>query len=189
MSWRLSQWASTLTRPPGQLPTANRQPKMTDPTKNPNWQSWPKAEKLVQLAAYHCDELKVREEPKGSNRGPWVDIYLRAAGVDPGNPWCAAFVTYLLQRVGQEQFPKHPAAVIEWSRWAEKSGHLVTEPKRGDLFFLLNSNGTGHIGIVLENKGTRIRTIEGNSNDDGSREGYAVVRHERPIRGLRFIRL
>jgi hypothetical protein len=35
-----------------------------------------------------------------------------------------------------------------------------------------------------------VHTIEGNSNNDGSREGYEVVRHLRPISHIQgFLRL
>lgn len=162
---------------------------MTDPLKWPNWSSLTLREQLVQLAAYHCDVLHSEESPRGSNSGPWVDRYLAAAGLDPGAPWCASFVTYLLKQCGYGVFPHGAGAVINWARWAEAGHKIVSKPERGDLFFLLHTDGTGHIGIVLENKGKTIRTIEGNSNDDGSREGYEVVRHERGIAGLRFIRL
>ena len=40
-------------------------------------------------------EIGVREVPPGSNRGPKVDVYLRAVGLDPAAgcyAWCAAFV-------------------------------------------------------------------------------------------------
>lgn len=146
-------------------------------------------ENFVQLAAHHCDVLKVKEEPKGSNRGPWVDKYLAAAGLEPGYPWCAAFVTYLLKQVKAMPKVNGPAAVVNWKRWAEKNGKIVEVPKRGDLFFYVHPNGTGHIGIVLENKGATFRSIEGNTNDDGSREGYEVCRRVRSVASCRFIRL
>jgi|SRR5579862_8596240 len=162
---------------------------MTDPIQTKDWAGWPLTERLVQLAAYHCDVLKVQEEPRGSNRGPWVDKYLASAGAEPGEPWCASFVTYLLKECGLQNLPDDPAAVINWSRWAEGTNRIVADPDRGDLFFLLHANGEGHIGIIVENLGTSIRTIEGNSNTDGSRDGYEVVRHVRPLSGLRFIRI
>ena len=162
---------------------------MINPSESPEWAAWPLTEKLVQLAAYHCDVLKVQEDPIGSNRGPWVDIYLESAGASPGEPWCAAFVTYLLKQCGWSDFPSAPAAVSSWSHRAAQSDGTVETPGRGDLFYLLHANGEGHIGIVVENEGETIRTIEGNSNTDGSREGFEVVRHQRPLDGLRFIRL
>lgn len=36
--------------------------------------------------------------------------------------------------------------------------------------------GKGHAGFVTAVKGNRIETIEGNSNDEGSREGHEVCR-------------
>lgn len=162
---------------------------MQDPLTLKEWSDWPLAEKLVQLAAYHCDVLHVEEAPHGSNCGLWVDRYLEAAGTSPGQPWCASFVTYLLNACGYRSCPSHPAAVVSWARWAEKEDHLVGDPQRGDLFFRLHADGTGHMGVVLEHLGASVRTIEGNSNVDGSRDGYAVVRHQRPVAGLRFIRI
>lgn len=150
----------------------------------------PLPESMVQLAAYHADVLKVKEEPKGSNSGPWVDAYLGAAGIDFPAPWCASFITYLLKECGYKDIPKHPAAVISWAKWAKATKRITTLPQRGDLFFYLNKDGTGHIGIVLEVfPDGRMRTIEANSNDDGSREGYEVCRRVRWERGLKFIRL
>jgi hypothetical protein len=125
---------------------------MKDPTQSSEWKARPLSEKLVQLAAYHCDVLHVQEEPRGSNAGVWVDKYLAAAGVGPGEPWCAAFVTYLLKQCGYGSFPAGPAAVISWARWAELHHQLVPVPSRGDLFYLLHANGTGHIGIVLRTR-------------------------------------
>ncbi len=164
---------------------------MHDPTTSAAWSGWPLSEKLVQLAAYHCDELKVHEVPKGSNAGPMVDKYLAAAGRPPGEPWCASFVTWLLKRCGYAHIPNLPAAVASWAHWGINNQHLVATPKRGDLGFFLHADGTGHIFIVIENENPFIRTIEGNSNKNGSSEGYEVVRHMRPLAspGIRFIRL
>jgi hypothetical protein len=50
--------------------------------------------------------------------------------------------------------------------------------------------GTGHTGIVERVVGTKIHTIEGNTNDEGSREGYEVCRRKREIKTIRgFIRI
>lgn len=117
-----------------------------DPTTRQVWPDLPRTERLVQLAAYHCDVLHVREE----NRGPWVDRYLAAAGVEPGNPWCAAFVTFLAGVAGYDDLPSHPAAVASWAHWARDTRRWVVDlPRRGDLFYILHPSGTGHMGIVL----------------------------------------
>lgn len=164
---------------------------MTHPMHNPEWEAWPLTEKLVQLAAYHCDTLKVHEEPKGSNDGEWVRKYLSAAGIHEPAPWCASFVTYLLRECGYAPIPTHPAAVISWAHWGQASHKTVADPSRGDLFYLLHGDGTGHMGIVLENVKGKLRTLEGNTNDEGEREGFEVCRRTRWVGtlGLRFIRL
>lgn len=162
-----------------------------DPTTWPVWPDLPRSERLVQLAAYHCDVLHVREEPESSNRGPWVDRYLAAAGVEPGNPWCAAFVTFLAGVAGYDDLPSHPAAVASWAHWARDTRRRRDVPRRGDLFYILHPSGTGHMGIVLSppDGAGQIRTIEGNTNEGGGREGYEVARRERHARSLKFIRL
>ena len=50
---------------------------------------------VLQLASREVGTL---EDPLGSNRGPRVDQYLRAVGLNPADgsfPWCAAFVYFL----------------------------------------------------------------------------------------------
>jgi hypothetical protein len=80
------------------------------------------------------------------------------------------------------------AAVVMWRNWARAQNRIRTAPKRGDLFYWLNKRTVkgvtsfpGHIGIIaqVEPGGTggffaRIRTFEGNTNSQGSREGDGV---------------
>src|SRR3546814_18353321 len=43
-------------------------------------------------------------EVGGNNLGPWVKKYLQPAGLDEGNAWCAAFVSWcFLQTVGEDK--------------------------------------------------------------------------------------
>jgi hypothetical protein len=44
-----------------------------------------------------------------------------------------------------------------------------------------HGGGKGHTGIVTSRNGGYINTIEGNSNDGGSREGLGVFTLERKI--------
>ena len=37
-------------------------------------------------------QLGQSEQPMGSNRGPMVNEYLKAVGLNPGYAWCQAFV-------------------------------------------------------------------------------------------------
>ena len=57
--------------------------------------------------------------------------------------------------------------------------------KPGMIFHIDTGGRTGHAGIVAEVMGESLVTIEGNTNDDGSREGIGVfLRRSRKIRQI-----
>lgn len=145
----------------------------------------PTCMRALYRAAYAADVLKVQEIPHGSNRGADVERYQGIAGCNPGDPWCAAFVTAMLVDSGADrhQLPKLAASVHGWLDWANVGKHDKLTPQRGNLGVLIHSPTTGHIVFITSVdpiKGT-VHTIEGNTNDDGSREGYEVCRRERSI--------
>lgn len=146
-------------------------------------------------------QVGVREVPIGKNRGPEVDIYLKSVGIDATKgsyAWCVAFTHYCYQKAAEELgFKSNPhvrtAGVIDhWNKAAKlpvatritktaaiDSPELV---KPGSLFIISLGKGTGHSGIVVENANGRLVTIEGNTNDNGSREGIGVfLRKSRKI--------
>ena len=59
----------------------------------------------------------------GANRGPQVDQYLAAAKVAPGNPWCASFITWSLEKAGHKMPGGGWAAVATWVRNAEQGNN------------------------------------------------------------------
>ena len=138
----------------------------------------------------------VSEKPKNSNSGPEVNIYLRSVGLGPGYPWCMAFVYWCVSRASQEMGIKNPllktgGVLRQWNettcRKIPKTSKAV---KPGDIFIMEFSKGAGHTGIVEKVAGGMVYTIEGNTNDDGSREGYEVARRCRLISGMKgFIQL
>lgn len=140
--------------------------------------------------ALHVAASLVGQREEGRNAGPFVTKILGAVGLGPGFPWCAAFVSYALRKAGYGGGPSHGrAAVRNWAAWARKEGRIIAKPERGCLFYWLNSNLTGHIGFVAQVHEFKVTTIEGNTDDGGSREGDGTYRRERPIKGLGFIRL
>lgn len=149
--------------------------------------------KIVSEALRHVGKKEV-----GNNRGTFVERLLARVGLGGGYPWCAAFVSSVLQDAGVKAGPKiGRAAVRNWEKWAHTNGRLIKldQVKPGDLFFWINPNGTGHIGIVEAVKWsqathtTMIYTIEGNTNSSGSREGDGVYRKTRlPSAKIQFIR-
>jgi hypothetical protein len=132
------------------------------------------------IAAWLCDVAKVREAG-GNNRGYWPDTFALRGKSPVGSPWCALAVWYCLLEAGNRDGPRMPGRVAEWATWAKETGRLVRRPRRGNLAYWLNSNGTGHIGFVLKTLGPFVWTIEGNTNDGGSREGDRMLRKVRRL--------
>lgn len=134
------------------------------------------------------------ESPKGSNRGVRVEQMLRNTGIGGGNPWCAAAVATWgkeTAKAGGWSWPVPLSASCDVILfWARKNGYLHTTPKAGDIFLVMaHENDATHTGIVTAVENGLIRTIEGNSNSGGSREGYAVVLRSRSLSSkLRYIR-
>jgi len=169
------------------------------------------------LAAIAEKDLGLEESPPGSNRGPQIAKFFAADNYVPGSKdegyaWCACAVSYWVQvflRTAGREFYDVAAprlcAAFDFNVWAQRNGCLVFTPaqirkgiyrhQRGDIVVY----GFSHVGIVssVNTKDTNFTAIEGNSNDDGSREGYEVVAHARTLGAVesgdkaqgRFIRL
>jgi hypothetical protein len=140
--------------------------------------------------------LGVEETPKNSNRGVCIDYWIRECGLDPalGLPWCAAYVGQMgRQALGTSWPVPRTASVAAIAAWAAtRPGVLRSNPRRGDLFLLWNESlkRFAHIGIVTEVEGdVTYRTIEGNTNGGGSREGSGVFARVRRVDGrTKFVR-
>jgi hypothetical protein len=138
----------------------------------------------------------VSEEPKGSNSGPVVNQYLKSVGLGKGYPWCMAFVYWCVGKAANMLEVKNPlvktgGVMLQWNttnlRKLPKTSKGI---KPGDIFIMEFPGGTGHTGFVEKVEGKVVYTIEGNTNDDGSREGYEVARRERPLSSFKgFIQL
>ena len=138
-------------------------------------------------------QLGVKEE--GTNTGAKVDEYLKAAGVPPGNPWCASFVTWALAQNGHKMEGGGWAAVQTWVRNAEagkndlqivsaedaRPGDIVTYDWGGQDDF----GADGHIGFLKSAvKDGKFTALEGNNQD-------AVMNVPRQTSGanVKFIRI
>ena len=149
----------------------------------------PLAERVLELAA---KEVGTREEG-GRNCGPRVAQYLAAVGLPPGHPWCAAFCYFILDKAARElklntACPRTGKVVRMWKRG---SLWVASHPSPGSVFIHLTDpedpETTGHCGIVESVGGTHLVTIEGNTNQAGSREGDGVYRKMRPTLGSNYI--
>lgn len=129
-------------------------------------------------------EIGVREL-SGKNDGERVEMYLASVGHKKGAPWCAAFVSWVFQKA------KVSAVKSAWSpAWfpGEKTIYIRARsenkiPERADVFGLWfqNLNRVAHVGFVDDWQTTTsfVMTVEGNTNDAGSREGDGVYRKRR----------
>jgi hypothetical protein len=144
------------------------------------------SEKTLQIA---ISQIGVQEIPKNSNAGPDVEKYLKSVGLGKGYSWCMAFVFWCASEASIKTAIKNPlkktgGVLAMWNACP----HLrVISPLPGDIMIMDFGKGLGHTGIVEKVVGTQIHTIEGNSNDEGSREGYEVcrkVRQKSTIKGF-----
>lgn len=146
------------------------------------------AQQVVKIA---LAELGVKEEGK-ANWGPKVKEYLAAADVTVPAAWCAGYVNWVFEKAAEVTGTTSPlekvplqAYVQSYVNHGKANGWVVkdTEARAGDLICVWSSSlqRYAHIGIVTgwSVDGRRIATVEGNTNDEGSREGYEVAKRTR----------
>lgn len=147
------------------------------------------AQKILTIAA---GELGVQEQPRGSNRGPRVDEYQKSTWLEPKDwgAWCAAFVDWVVMQAmkgGVYTFSRPETAgafdLERWSRRQDNSTSTKRNPGRdilpGDIVIYKFSH-TGFAKTEPDRNGN-FTAIEGNTNDDGAREGYEVAERPRNI--------
>jgi hypothetical protein len=135
-------------------------------------------------------QRRVREEG-GNNLGPRIREY--AENADPpihvAAAWCALLMQFVadvaaagMEVVNPLDEVKLEALVQSYFNWASERGLIVTasEAEAGDLaLFRFHGERYDHIGMVrgpMREVGGRrlIPTVEGNTNDGGSRDGDGV---------------
>jgi hypothetical protein len=133
-------------------------------------------------------QLGQQEQPKGSNKGPMVDQYLKSVGLQPGLSWCMAFAYWCYEQAAQALQVKNPlvqtgGVLAQWRQQPPEhkisvynAGMVPSLVPPGSIFIMDFGKGMGHTGIVESFDGHIVHTVEGNSNVDGSREGYEVCR-------------
>ena len=158
--------------------------------------------KLSELAEIAESQIGVEEDKARTNRGAAILKYQQSTNLDgQGWPWCAAFVDWCLQeflsrhmeyaRMGLKRAQTAAAfGLIDWGK--QQRCHLFRgeheAPQRGDIVVFSFS----HCGIVTDvnAQGRDFHSVEGNTNTDGSREGYIVARKARTYGQVQqFIRL
>jgi hypothetical protein len=155
-------------------------------------------ETVVVVAQQHLKEHPI--EVGGQNAGPWVRLYMSGSEGD-AFPWCAGFVTYVVRAAAQAHGQPTPlertfscdvlgAEAKRESRYKKRTSP-ANAPK-GSIFLVphkINANDWIHTGIITGGNGTVFNTIEGNTNDSGSREGFEVCARIRACANVDVITL
>lgn len=135
-------------------------------------------------------QIGVKEDDNHTNRGARVIEYLASVGLPGGYPWCQSLVHWS----GDQAYGKlgnyvpKTGSVLDCLNQAKKLGYKIVYSKDatpdnilpGMQMIMDLGHGAGHTGVVVsvEDDG-RLHTIEGNSNNDGSRDGYMVCQQSK----------
>ena len=74
----------------------------------------------------------------GSNRGPYVEMYLVSVDLGPGFAWCAAFVSWCYQNAGVKA-PRSgwvPSYALKDKRIYQRGKFQLQKPQSGDVFLI-----------------------------------------------------
>lgn len=131
------------------------------------------------IVAIAQSQISVKEAT-GNNDGLQVETYLSAAGLKKGQPWCAAFLTWVFKQAGYDR----PAT--GWSPALFPVRREVKTASPGLMFgiYFPALNRIAHCGLIEQVKGNWISGIEGNTNVSGSRDGDGVFRKLRHIKTI-----
>ena len=115
-------------------------------------------------------------------RGNKGNQYCRYSGLNYNFDWCAIFTSYIMREVaGIKDFPKSTSCTqIKNSPFAiPKVNRSFKTAEVGDIIlFELNNNpsdGSDHIGIVVENSNGIIYVLEGNTGNNDFNKSYVAV--------------
>lgn len=137
-------------------------------------------------------------EVGGQNKGPWVRLYM-SGNEGRDWPWCAGFVTFVMNQASElTELPKPIRGSVSCDSLAEQAknaglfapeSQLGNQPPPPGAIFLVRRTSTDwtHTGLVSAAEPSRFFTIEGNTNDEGHREGYEVCSRRHAYSARDFI--
>lgn len=146
------------------------------------------------IVAYAENHLKSGPREFNQNEGTWVRAYMD--GHEGANwPWCMGFVQTIVDQASftigkslKDYLPLTYSCDVVGSYGLKnktliRSSELRADPSKvenGDIFLISKSaRDWTHTGIITGIEGDWLHTIEGNTNDEGSREGYEVCQRKR----------
>ena len=141
------------------------------------------------ISEVYSSQIGIRERTN-QNDGKEVEMYLASAGLAKGNPWCAGFVTWSYKTAGIKAvksgyspawFPREKVI------WQNQKGET---PRQADVFgiYFASKGRVAHVGFIdAWQDGNYAVTVEGNTNEGGSRDGDGVYRKRRLKRQIYII--
>lgn len=140
-------------------------------------------DKQACVSQTYISQLHVREA-SGRNDGAQVEAYLAVTKMPKGQPWCAAFVCWTLSQCGVPNPQNAYSPTLFRNRYTiyTRGESKDYRFQRGDVFglFYTNLNRIGHVGFIHAQNERFFITVEGNTNQQCSREGDGVYRKRRP---------
>jgi CHAP domain/Putative peptidoglycan binding domain len=153
----------------------------------------------VAYANQHLKEHPI--ELGGDNCGTWVRLYCEGNDGEDWR-WCAGFVTFVVRQAAATRGVSLPVTrttscdtlatkAQEAGRFIRGSRNRPDNVQAGDLFLVRKtSTDWTHTGMVTELHERTFDTIEGNTNDEGSANGYEVCARNRAFSSeIDFIRI
>lgn len=161
---------------------------------------------LIAIAARDVGQMETTR-----NQGPAIKKFWPATNYPEGyknrEPYCAAAVCYWVQQwlaipdvsaafgktaAQLEKWRCKSPAAFGWIDWAKKAGAQILSDSPANILHTgdIVVFDFSHIGIVEDDSGDRIFTIEANTGATGGRDGDGIFRKSRPREVARcFIRL
>lgn len=136
---------------------------------------------VKQYLTWCASQVGTQERPRGTNRQPYAALAHHADGY----AWCATYLVAGARQTGLGLPSGADTASCALNEAAfKRAGRLYTTPQVGDWLFVYFPSlaRAAHTGVVVAVDGAYVRTVEGNSNDEGGREGYEVCRRRRAIK-------
>ncbi len=142
-----------------------------------------RAEKIIAIAKGYIGQQEI--QPNLGFRDPTFLAKMVARGWEKGQAWCS----YFAKQCWVEAYADAPVQLAKvkacgsggaWNTLenysADKTFPVNMTPVPGAIIIFLEGHGpNGHAGIVTSVQGNVFMTVEGNTNTDGSRDGYEVA--------------
>lgn len=127
-----------------------------------------------------------------NNTGADIEKYQKATWLKPSDwPWCAAFTAWVLREAVKQSNRKDvvlcpDASAYGWEKWSKKHGWVLLDENQPALPGDFVTFDFSHIGIVTQDLGSLINTIEGNTSPKGGRDsetgdGVWEMQRARPL--------